>query len=158
MAGAQAAQGRGSTRVKWAGHTLHPAATPTTPLVSVSRRWTAWGHVCMNEMITLACNTKIFFYITDPMRWTLLQYMVRMENCLREKRIFKNIKRLLNLVLYSIITLYGKFETYIPRYETAQPRSQFLNWCSCERFIYISLSDCMNVEIGRQKIIILFWK
>ncbi len=36
-----------------------------------------------------------------------------------------------------IITLYGKFETYIPRYETARPhRSQFLHSCICERFIY----------------------
>ncbi len=33
-------------------------------------------------------------------------------------------------------TLYRKFETNIPRNETARPRSQFLHSCICERFIY----------------------
>jgi hypothetical protein len=40
--------------------------------------------------------------------------------------------------LYSVdSTLCRKFETNIPRNETAQPRSQFLRSCICERFIYI---------------------
>ncbi len=33
-------------------------------------------------------------------------------------------------------TLCRKFETYIPRNETARLRSQFLHSCICERFIY----------------------
>jgi hypothetical protein len=32
--------------------------------------------------------------------------------------------------------LYRKFDTNIPRNETARPRSQFLHSCICERFIY----------------------
>jgi hypothetical protein len=32
--------------------------------------------------------------------------------------------------------LYRKFETYIPRKETARPRFQFLHSFICERFIY----------------------
>jgi hypothetical protein len=32
--------------------------------------------------------------------------------------------------------LYRKFETDIPRNETARPRSQFLHSCICERFTY----------------------
>jgi hypothetical protein len=34
------------------------------------------------------------------------------------------------------ITLYKKSFLCIPRNETAQPRSQFLHTCICERFIY----------------------
>ncbi len=34
------------------------------------------------------------------------------------------------------LTLYQKLEKYIPRNETAQPRSQFLHSCIWERFIY----------------------
>ncbi len=68
-----------------------------------------------------------------------------------------------------------------PEKETARPRSQFLHSCICGRYIhyqdrsaylatakqadwsweYINRSqihECMNVEIGRQNIIILFWK
>ncbi len=33
-------------------------------------------------------------------------------------------------------TLYKKFETNIPRNETARPRSYFLHSCICKRFIY----------------------
>jgi hypothetical protein len=33
-------------------------------------------------------------------------------------------------------TLHRKFETKIPRNETARPRSQVLNSCICERIIY----------------------
>ncbi len=67
--------------------------------------------------------------------------------------------------------LYQKFETYIPRNEIAQPRSQF--------YVQVAVSDLYiptigplqtdggniymahryaNVETGRQNIIILFWK
>ncbi len=33
-------------------------------------------------------------------------------------------------------TVYRKFETNIPRNETARPQAQFLHECFCERFIY----------------------
>ncbi len=33
-------------------------------------------------------------------------------------------------------TVYRKFETNIPRTETARPQSKFLHSCFCERFIY----------------------
>ncbi len=36
----------------------------------------------------------------------------------------------------SISTLYRKSDLYIPKNETARPRSQFLHSCICERFIY----------------------
>ncbi len=37
---------------------------------------------------------------------------------------------------YSAKTVYRKFETYIPRNESAPPQSQFIHSCVCERFIY----------------------
>jgi hypothetical protein len=46
--------------------------------------------------------------------------------------------------------LYRKFETNIPRNETAQPCSQFLHSCICERFIY-SLDQSANpIQQNRQ--------
>ncbi len=41
-----------------------------------------------------------------------------------------------NRKTYTANVLYRNFETYIPRNETAPPRSQFLLLCVCERFIY----------------------
>jgi hypothetical protein len=38
--------------------------------------------------------------------------------------------------LLSLAALHRKFETNIPRNETARSRSQFLHSCICERFIY----------------------
>ncbi len=40
------------------------------------------------------------------------------------------------LVPYTAKILYRKFETHIPRNETARPPSQFPHSCFCERFIY----------------------
>jgi hypothetical protein len=37
---------------------------------------------------------------------------------------------------YNANALYRKFKTNIPRNETAQPRSQFLYLCICERLLY----------------------
>jgi hypothetical protein len=61
-------------------------------------------------------------------------------------------------ILYVVYTLYRKSDLCILRNETAQPRSQFLKSYICERFIYSLDWSYMNVEIGRQNIIILFWK
>ncbi len=72
-------------------------------------------------------------------------------------------------------SLYWKSNWCIPRNETARPCSQFLHSCICERFIYfqdrsvflVSAKSAdrswhvyiahryMNVEIGRQNIVIL---
>ncbi len=80
------------------------------------------------------------------------------------------------IVLYmlhseSVVTL-SKNPNYVFS-ETAWPRSQFLHSCISKRFIYFQdrsayLADQsweykiahrdINVEIGRQNIIILFWK
>jgi hypothetical protein len=64
--------------------------------------------------------------------------------------------------------LYRKFEIYIPRNETGRPRSQFPHSVSLSNLYipmigpwqteYINCSQIQNVEIGRQNIIILFWK
>jgi hypothetical protein len=67
-----------------------------------------------------------------------------------------------------------KIGTYIPRNETVRPSAQILHTHICEQFIHsmIGPRHCretdrvnikiahryMNVEIGRQNIIILFWK
>ncbi len=54
-------------------------------------------------------------------------------------------------------TVYLKFETNIPRNETARPHSQFLHSCIFERFVYFHDSGnvqiyhrFMNVEIGNE--------
>ncbi len=54
-------------------------------------------------------------------------------------------------------TLYRKFETFIPRNETAQPHSKFLHSCIWKRFIFIpvrsyleSLFSCIAWELSAQ--------
>ncbi len=43
---------------------------------------------------------------------------------------------MVEITFFLLTTLCGKFEKYIQRNETAQPRSQFPQSCICERFIY----------------------
>jgi hypothetical protein len=42
-----------------------------------------------------------------------------------------------SLAICTAKTLYRKFETNIPRNETARPRFQFPHSCICERFVYV---------------------
>ncbi len=44
-----------------------------------------------------------------------------------------------NALALSLHALYRKFETSIPRNETARPRSKFLHSCICERNIYSTI-------------------
>jgi len=58
---------------------------------------------------------------------------------------------------WSANTLYGKFETNIPRNESVRPRSQFIHSCVCERFIQyittIDLSILQYVDLGIYKLL-----
>jgi hypothetical protein len=45
-----------------------------------------------------------------------------------------NLNNIINT--YILAALYRKFETNIPKNETARPCSQFLHSCICERFIH----------------------
>jgi hypothetical protein len=63
--------------------------------------------------------------VIDPMRVT--------------GRVFFVLLRIFAVGLYYAYTAktpYQKFETNIPRHETARPRSQFPHSCNYERFIY----------------------
>ncbi len=63
--------------------------------------------------------------------------------------------RLKSYTLHTVKTLYRRFETNIPRNETARLPSQFSHSCFCERFIYFlwsvlsQIHECENWERGR---------
>ncbi len=48
-----------------------------------------------------------------------------------------------SLTLYTAKKVYRKFETNIPRNETARPQSQFLHSCFCELFKYFPRLVCL---------------
>jgi hypothetical protein len=56
-------------------------------------------------------------------------------------------------VIYAANALYRKFETNIPRNETAQTRSKFLHSCVCERFMFSHNRSASAVHQNRRIIV-----
>jgi hypothetical protein len=102
-------------------------------------------------------RTVTFFIAKDEFWVYLVNCGVLWEKTGRELRFFVVVLFRSNLSFPP--TLYRKSDFCIPRNENARPHAQ--------SYIHVSVSDLcvprighryMNVEIGRQNIIILFWK
>jgi len=90
---------------------------------------------------SLATRGRWYSLKTDPdmnPQLSTLRTLLIAHPCIGKQKLIQLWTELIKTKIWGYFhtALFRKFETYIPRNETARPRSQFLYSCFCERFIY----------------------